>query len=207
MAITNGYGTVEQFATRYLGGSVPAATAGEYSQIEEHISAASRLIDDYTGRVFYSATAAEDRYFTAQSAERLYLDDYQSITAVAVDEDLDESYSLTLSATADYRPMPSKRENGWPYTYIEIRRGSVNDFPCWLSEGVKVTAVWGWAAVPDAIREACLLQAFRLYRRQAAPFGVVGGGELGTAVAIPAGKQTGLDPDVEMMVRPFVRLV
>lgn len=165
------------------------------------------MIDDYCGRVFYSgATAGEDRYFTAQHPLRLYLDDYQSISAIVTDDSVDGTYSTTLSATADYWTRPANPQNGWPYSWVEIFPWSSNSFPTRQPYGVKVTALWGWAAVPDEIREACLLQAFRLYRRQAAPFGVVGGGELGTVVAIPAGKRTGLDADVETMIHPFVRI-
>ena len=206
MTIVNGYATAEQFIARYLTSTV-TATSDNYPQIEQHISAASRLIDDYTGRTFYTATADADRYFTPQARCRCYIDDYQTITTVAVDEDEDGSYALTLSATGDYWTRPANPQNGWPYTWIEIMPWSNNPLPAGQPYAVKITALWGWAAVPDAVREACLLQAFKIYKRQGAPFGVVGGGELGTVVAIPSDDYTRLDRDVAGMLKPYMRIV
>jgi len=48
---------------------------------------------------------------------------------------------------------------------------------------------------PDALREACLLQAMRIYLRNKAPFGVLGTGSMETPVVIPK-----LDPDVQAMI-------
>lgn len=54
---------------------------------------------------------------------------------------------------------------------------------------------------PDAVREACLLEAIRLYRRKDAPFGVAGSGEFG---------QTGIvartDPQVLFYLAPYRRI-
>lgn len=55
----------------------------------------------------------------------------------------------------------------------------------------RVTARWGWPAVPTAVEEATLLQASRLFRRKDSPEGVAGSADWGV-VRLP-----NLDPDVK----------
>jgi len=205
LTLTNAYSTVAQFTARYLPGQTVAATSDLYTELEEIIESTSRLIDEYTGRYFYTATADATRYYTATNTQRVYIDDYQTITTLKTDTDNDGTYDTTLSATTDYRLCPVQPVNGWPYQYIEIRPHADNNLSCG-PYAVEVVGLFGWSSVPKPIQDACLLQSFRIYKRQAAPFGVVGSGELGTVSAIPAGRFTGLDPDVETMLKPFMRL-
>lgn len=65
---------------------------------------------------------------------------------------------------------------------------------------LKITGTWGWATVPDAVNEACILLAERLFRRKDAPFGVAGQGEVGNSVALRA-----VDPDIELMLSGYKR--
>lgn len=55
---------------------------------------------------------------------------------------------------------------------------------------------------PGPVIEATLIQAVRILRRKDAPFGVVGGTDIAVARTIPA-----LDPDVKMLLAPYLRLV
>lgn len=57
------------------------------------------------------------------------------------------------------------------------------------------------SSCPDPVKEACILLAMRIWMRDKAPFAVVGGGESGPAVAMPK-----FDPDVEVLLAPYVRL-
>jgi hypothetical protein len=63
---------------------------------------------------------------------------------------------------------------------------------------VRVTGVWGWPAVPTAIKQATIIQASRIYKRLDSPLGIAGFGDLG---AIRIGRA--LDPDVEQLVTPY----
>jgi hypothetical protein len=59
-------------------------------------------------------------------------------------------------------------------------------------------SVYIWQAEPD-ITMACLIQASRLYNRQNAIFGTIGGGEMGaTPITL-----TKLDPDVQRIIEKF----
>jgi len=66
---------------------------------------------------------------------------------------------------------------------------------------VQVTGVFGFATVPTAVRQACILSALRQYKRYESPTGVLGFSDLG---AVRVG--TKLDPDVERMIQPYRKL-
>lgn len=57
----------------------------------------------------------------------------------------------------------------------------------------------GEAAVPEAVVNACLLQASRYWSRRSAPFGVAGSPELGNELRL----LNKLDPDVEVLLGPY----
>jgi hypothetical protein len=60
---------------------------------------------------------------------------------------------------------------------------------------VRVTGVYGWSAVPTAIKQATVIQAARIFKRNDSPTGIVGFGDMG---AIRVGVQ--LDPDVKHLI-------
>jgi hypothetical protein len=55
--------------------------------------------------------------------------------------------------------------------------------------------------VPEPIKQACILQSARVYKRYDSPLGVAGFGDLG---AIRVSRF--LDPDVAQMVEPYRRM-
>ena len=66
---------------------------------------------------------------------------------------------------------------------------------------MEIIGSWGYASTaPHDIREACLIQASRLFKRKDAPFGVAGTPEAGQMM-LPA-----LDPDVRALLRKYRRV-
>jgi hypothetical protein len=64
---------------------------------------------------------------------------------------------------------------------------------------VKLTAVFGWSAVPSAITEACLLWSERFFKRYKTPLGVSAMTALGEmSVKVPPP-----DPDVMMLLNNY----
>ncbi len=171
--------------------------------LENIIMSVSRSIDNYTGRRFWVNTSDETRYYQAQSGRRVLPDDIVSVTSLATDSDGDATYEDTWTAT-DYNLLPVNASlDGIPYNMIEITPDGDYSFPANRNrKAVKVVGKFGWSSAPYPVQEACLIQSIRLFRRKDAPFGVVGGGEMGQAVVISK-----LDPDVEMLLRPYVRIV
>lgn len=195
MAIVNGYATLADLKAR-LGIGVSDVT--DDSVLENVVEAVSRWIDHYCNRRFYSA--AETRYYTAESPVVLWTDDLVSITSLATDDDGDRVYETAWAAT-DYDLEPYNAAlSGEPYTAIRIAPNGSYTFPS-TRKGVKITGTFGYPAIPDAVAEACLLQSSRVFRRKDAPLGVVGSPEIGQAVTLGR-----VDPDVRALLQGYVKL-
>lgn len=170
--------------------------------IEAAIMATSRMIDDYTGRFFYKDGTPQSpvvRYFTAKDWWTCNIDDIISITEIATDDNFDQLYSLVWQSD-DYMVEPvNNPRRGWPWTRL-IAIGSYI-FPYNLPQSVRVTGVWGWSAIPEEVKMACRLQAARFFVRRQSPFGIAGSPEIGTVRL-----SSRLDPDVELLLKPFRKL-
>lgn len=166
------------------------------------ITAVSREIDNYCGRRFYTTAADETRYYTAADGDYLFPeDDILSVTTLKSDGDGDGTYEETW-ATTDYQLMPINSVlGGRPYTWIQRKPQGTRAFPG-IANGVQIVGKFGYAATtPAAIKEACLLNCVRLFRRKDAPFGVLGPNEMGQVQVIP-----GLDPDARRILDSYRRV-
>jgi hypothetical protein len=166
------------------------------------IEAASRFIDGYTDRSFGSAVAGTAIYIPTGRMDDLAVDDLTSITSIAIDEELDETFSTTLRPI-DFQPLPvNSRSGGIPFPFSRIRPQEDGYWPTAYGRAtVKVVGMFGWPATPVAVREAAILQASRLYTRLSSPVGVVSFGDMG---AIRVSRF--VDPDVDMLLNPYKRL-
>jgi hypothetical protein len=166
------------------------------------IEGISRSIDNYCGRRFF--TASETRYYTAEQTYYLPVDDISATGATLVtDNDGDGVYENTWVEGTDFEYAPfNALLAGLPFTSIEIKHLGSFRFP-FVRKGVKLTASFGFAAVPKPVNRACVLQATRLFKRYITPLGVSAATAIGEVkLMIPA-----LDPDVTMLLRPYERLV
>lgn len=167
------------------------------------ISAASRAIDRATRRQFGDAGVASARRYSALYVEdeglwRVYVDDFMTQTGFGVMTDLDDDGTYETAVTSTYyrlRPIDADAV-GWPWTHLDFTDTALfGEKP----HGVQVTARWGWTAVPTTIKQACLLQAERFFKRRDAPYGIAGSPELGSELRLLAK----VDPDVEVMLAPY----
>lgn len=170
--------------------------------IERACTAASRAIDNMCGRRFWrDANANQVRYYTPTVAGRLWIDDLETFTELAVDDDDDGTYGQVWT-TSDYVLEPANAPaDGWPYTSIRVRQRRTSLYlPCW-EQSVRVTGRFGWATVPEAIEQAAGIIAAKLVKRaREAPFGITMLG--GDGAAVRAARE---DPDVALLVQPYVR--
>lgn len=105
---------------------------------------------------------------------------------ITVDAGGDGTFELTLSAS-DFLLEPVNAPNEFPeaqpYTHIRRIGGTWPvPFTTWQSsrlDRVKVTARYGWPAVPDPVKEACLILGHALLENRKTPFGVAGFGDFG----------------------------
>ncbi|HEY7824916.1 MAG TPA: head-tail connector protein [Acidimicrobiia bacterium] len=166
------------------------------------LEAGSRWVDGWCDRSFTVAASGTAVYIPTGRMDDLLTDDLSSITSIAIDEDLDESFSTTLREI-DYQPLPANATAGGrtvPFTRIRpIEEGY------WPTSGgratVRVIGQFGWPAIPAAVREATILQTSRLYTRLSSPAGVVSFGDMG-AVRV----SRFVDPDVELLLEPYRRV-
>lgn len=194
MALTNAYCTLSDLKT-----SLGIDDIQDDVSLEAAIMAASRMVDDYTGRFFYkdgTSGSPVTRYYTAQDWWTTNVDDIITISEIATDDNFDQQYT-TVWATSDYMVEPiNNPRRGWPYTRLLAIGAYI--FPFNLPQSVRVRGVWGWSSVPYEVQMATKIQASRLFVRRQSPFGIAGSPELGT---VRLGSR--LDPDVEVLLRPF----
>lgn len=196
MVMTGNYATLSELKSRLR---ITADDAAVDATLEQVILAASRQIDGLTGDVF-SATTAETRVLSATATDHLDVPSLRAVTSLLTDEDGDRVYETTWLATDyDLEPFDAAYTNR-PYTSIQLAPNGRRTFPRG-SRTVQITGNWGWAAVPDAVEEACLILAIRLFKRKDAPYGIAGTPGLGqTQLTIPS-----IDPDVRQLVAPYRR--
>ena len=194
MAITNGYCTLADIKA-----SLRITDNVDDSLLETAVESASRLVDGFAGRNFYSNGSAT-RYFTPEDSIVCEIDDLISLTRLEVSADLDGVFDQVWAAT-DYQlePLNGRADGltGWPATRIR----AVGDFVFGTNIGeasVKVIGTWGWSAAPVAIKQATILQGSRIFSRLNSPLGVLSAPDLGY---IRVG--TRLDPDVQQLVEPY----
>lgn len=196
MAITNGYCTLADVkAAARITDNLDDAL------IELSIEAASREIDAFTERIFYQTTGA--RVFVPVGSTVCEIDDLVSAASVQTADD-GVIFDQTWGAT-DYQFAPLNGvASGLPQSYTQIWAIGSYVFPVWNNVSglgspatVKITGTWGWAAIPTAIKQACVILAMRQFKRYDSPLGVAGFGDLG-AIRVGA-----VDPDVQSLLMPF----
>jgi hypothetical protein len=197
VAIVNGYVTRNDVKNAL--GLGTAALTPEDDEIDQVVNSVSRAIDDACGRFFYSAAGTV--LYTAEDFLYLPIDDFSAITAIVIDEQNTGTPNVTLTASTDYRPEKSTAIPGFPYTAIRIASFGTKTFPVGVTEGVSVSGTRGFAAIPQPIIAATLLQCVRTHARRNSPYGVAGSPDGGIIRLLSR-----LDPDVELMIRPYRRV-
>lgn len=194
VSVTNGYCTVADLAT-YM--SVPSASYAD--DLANAINTASRQIDAWTARRFYKDTDATARVYWTRDTRVLMIDDAWSISTVKSSSNDDGTYDITWTAGSDYTAEPlngiADGLSGLPTWRL---RWTTPVLPVQTNTPiVQVTAKWGWANVPDPVRQACLIIAGEIFKLREAPFGVAGFGEMGV---VRVGK---MSPQAVAMLRPY----
>lgn len=170
--------------------------------IERAINAASRAVDRWCGRRFWQDLAAAVRLYAADDPFTLSVADISTMDGLLVEVDQSASGTWTALDAADYHLEPLNADAdgdafAWWTLVVDNRRG----LPISRRPLVRVTAQWGWSAIPDDVVEATIIKAVNLFKRKDAPFGVAGFADFG---AVRIGRS---DPDVVDLLRSFRRPV
>jgi hypothetical protein len=205
MAITNGYCTLADLKAALRIGT---ADTQDDAMLENCITASSRFIDGYANRMFWQAGSATARVFTARDSYFCFCDDFSTTTGFVLqtDTDGDGTFDTTWASTDVQLEPLNQILDGQTWAYYRLRAVGNYLFPTLEANFgeaamVQVTARWGWPSVPEPVKQACILQSARVYKRYDSPLGVAGFGDLG---AIRVSRF--LDPDVAQMIEPFRKM-
>jgi hypothetical protein len=168
--------------------------------LQSVLDATDALIDLYCDRKQGFGTATETRYYNADAWDYVLIDDLVSVTTLTTDDLADGTYSTTWTAGTDYNLSPPNAAlDGWPYTQIDASVTYPKNFPYDIYRGVKVVGVFGWPAVPQAVKQAALIQAGAVWSSRTSPFGVIGSADLGGIL-----RQTrALHPEAQVLLESF----
>ncbi|MFI6700316.1 phage gp6-like head-tail connector protein [Streptomyces sp. NPDC050509] len=169
------------------------------SDVQRALTAASRSIDTTCGRRFWlDETPVARTYRTHRRTVReadgevLLIDDLGSIEDLVVETGSGQAWT-EVTGTVETVPE-NAHADGRAVTGLLLVGG------CWPggTARVRVTAQFGWPAVPDDIQQATLIQANRLVRRRDSPEGVTGSAEWGVV------RLSRRDPDVWNLIEQYV---
>lgn len=182
------------------------------AELQRALDAAVAWVDDVTHRTFSAADPAVDsttkRIYEPDHGVRLsttsvrlgvgdllWIDDLVDIDSLEKQTTAGGSWSTVDAGDYELRPLNADADDQ-PYTHILFTTAhSAHRF--------RVTGWFGWPAVPDAVKEATVLQTSFVYRRREAPFGIsqIPGLEGNTGMRV---RSRG-DPTAESMLMPYIR--
>jgi hypothetical protein len=163
------YASVEALKSR-LG--IGATDTADDFELHTACFAASRMVENYTQRLFWRTAPATVRTLVPTSPHRLKLGpfaDLVSLSALATDSTGDGVFE-TAWASSDYQlwpANPSAAPETRPYTQIRAVAGRTFPIPYAVAaraDRAQGTGVWGWPAVPYSVRQSAAITAAELFR-------------------------------------------
>lgn len=148
---------------------VQTADTRKDPQIEALIPASSRSVRSFTGRSFEVANGpASEREYQYDESGMLDIDDCQTVTTIETDGGVPNASYLLDSA--QWTAMPQDDSDvfyyvvihGGPYFGVNPEMGferNLDQYPYlgYNQPLVRVTATWGWAAIPEDVKLATAL--------------------------------------------------
>lgn len=192
--MANEYGDLDELKAK-LG--IEADDDSRDGLLSKALGAASRSIDRACGRRFWLDAQPVQRTYNPrgravrqEDGELLLIDDIGSLTGLTVEAGRGGAFTPVTG----YETSPDNAlMDGKPVQGL-LRLGGLWDLS---TARVRVTARFGWPAIPDDITEACLIQAARLFKRKDSPEGVMGSAEWGVV------RLSRRDPDVWNLIEPY----
>lgn len=180
-------------------------TLRDSDSLQDALDAAQQAINEACDRYFTQDAAVSARFFNPQNWYACAVDDISTTTGllVAVDTGYDGTYAQSWTLNTDYFTEPLNPSASGITKPIRALHATLSNtyFPQlyypYQRPTVKVTAKWGWAAVPPAISQATKVLAAELYKLADAPLGVAGYGEYGQI-------RVRENPKVRALIQPYM---
>ncbi len=198
MTITNGLCSLSDVKT-----AMSIYDSTDDGRIELAINTASRMVEAACNRRFYQDAGVSARTYVATTYSLVLTDDISTTTGLIVKTDPGAAGTFTETWTSsDYQLEPLNATidgQAWPYTQIRAIRSLT--FPFDYGQAlIQVTARWGWAAIPDPIKQAGIIQSIAIFKAAEAPFGALGLAETGILRI-----RSGLHPTAQALIEPYRR--
>jgi len=181
MSVVNGYCSVAELRNHLR----DAGTRLDDALLERAILASSEAIENITGRKFWQEAATSQRTYTVSDACTVFVDDISTRTGLVVETGTDGATFPTTWASTNYVLEPRNadvvgagsvaRAHAF-WQIVAMNRTFTVDHQ---RPTLRVTARFGWSAVPSPITEACILMAAKMFKLKDAPFGIAGVNEFG----------------------------
>ncbi len=171
------------------------------------ITSASRAVDGYLGQqdnYFYPSTDPVIRYYDGNNDFELSIDDFLSVTELAVSEDGQvSSTGYVVWSSSDYYYHPyNAATKGKPYKKIvvDMLNGDRLAFPN-FHKAVRVTGIFGYSLTPPAdVKQACIVMTLRHMQRAKSAYADAGANpEIGQLFYVQE-----LDPDIKTLLKKYV---
>lgn len=184
-----------------------AMGVGEDALLDGALRGASRGIDNRCGapaRRFYLDATASARVF-APAGRTVWEQDLGG-DLLLVDDLGATGYTVEIGTAGvdDWTELDSSQFEEWPLGALDKLRpieGLVYFGYRWRitpRTRIRITARWGWPAVPDVVHQATLIQGARLFARRKSPEGILGNADWGGAANMAR-----VDPDVRQLLNDF----
>lgn len=203
------YATAAELAARY-----PTLTSAslDADEIDAELDAATAWVDGHCSRTFALEDSVSVRYFATNDRYVLDLGQFEIGTTegviIAVDDGTGD-YATTIASTGyelepvnavfaspDARPYTTIRRLGshWPYAVTPSTR----------QERIKITAKYGWPAVPEPVKRATLTLVSHAFENTSGVKSEAIDGYSVTYMTV-AGTEIGVPSSVVSWLRPYVR--
>jgi hypothetical protein len=193
--MANEYGTVAALKQRL---NVEPSDTSRDDLLQSALSAASRGIERACGRRFWLDPEPVARLFNPRRRLDREADGELFLTGDIGDEVgllVETGRGAAFAPVTDYETWPDNALlDGEPVTGL-LRPVGIWGVP---TTRIRITARFGWPAVPDDVTEAALIQATRLFKRKDSPEGVTGSSEWGVV------RLSRRDPDVWNLIEPYI---
>ena len=193
MAITNGYCTLNEVKASLR---IPVSDTIDDDLLELAIESASRDIDQSTERQFF--TTETHRFYAPEDSIVCQIDDLTNLVSIKTSTAADGVYDETWTSS-DYQLEPLNGIAGGMVVPFDSLR-AVGDY-YWPRSGLEVTVrvegTFGFTSAPIAIKQATVLLASRLFKRNDSPGGVMGFGDIGVV------RVSKFDPDIKRLINPY----
>lgn len=189
----------EDYLTRdELKGYMALEASHEDDLVDSAISSASREIERHCNRQFNDAGSESARIYRATSCNYISVDDFWTDDGFQLE--ILNGTSWTVVDESDYELSPLNRmTHGTPWVFWRVDLVGSTRLPVSNRATVRVTARWGWEAVPADVKQAVKMLASDTFQLKDSRMGVAGSDQFGTIVRVRSNSL------VEAKLKHFVR--